>query len=100
MTRYQDDIEYFTEHDTEVLAISVDARPSQKKFAEELGVQYRFLADWPDKEVSRRYGVLSERGFSQRTTFLIDKEGAIRRIDSGRDAMDLTGIKEACADLR
>ncbi len=99
MTRYQDDIEYFNEHDTEILAISVDARPSQKKFAEELGVQYRFLADWPDKEISRRYGVLSERGFSRRTTFLIDKQGTIRRIDSGRDAMDLTGIKGACADL-
>ena len=100
MTRYQDDIEYFSEHDTEVLAISVDALPSQKKFAEELGVQYRFLADWPDKEVSRRYGVLAARGFSQRTTFLIDKQGVIRRIDSGRDAMDLTGIKGASADLR
>ena len=100
MTRYQDDIEYFTKHETEVLAISVDARPSQKKFAEELGVQYRFLADWPDKEVSRRYGVLAERGFSQRTTFLIDKQGVIRHKDSGRDAMDLTGIKGACADLR
>lgn len=100
MKRYQDDIEHFTENDTEVLAISVDARPSQKKFAEELGVQYRFLADWPDKEVSRLYGVLSQRGFAQRTTFLIDKQGKIRRIDSGREAMDLTGIKGACADLR
>ena len=100
MTRYQDDIEYFNEHDTEILAISVDARPSQRKFAEELGVQYRFLADWPDKGVSRRYGVLAEQGFSRRTTFLIDKQGILRRIDSGRDAMDLTGMKEACAELR
>ena len=73
--------------------------PVRKKFAEELGAEYRLLADWPDKEVSRRYGVLSERGFSQRTTFLIDKQGIIRRIDSGRDAMDLTGIKGACANL-
>ncbi len=99
MTRYQDDIDYFHEHDTEILAISVDAVPSQRKFAEELGVEYRFLADWPDKDVSRRYGVLSERGFSKRTTFLIDKQGIVRRIDSGSDAMDLTGIKGACAKL-
>ncbi len=99
MTRYQDDIEYFTEHNTEILAISVDAGPSQKKFAEELGAQYRFLADWPDREVSRLYGVLSEKGFANRTSFLIDKRGIIRRIDSGQDAMNLAGIKAACADL-
>ncbi len=99
MTRYQADIEYFTEHNTEILAISVDASPSQRKFAEELGAQYRFLADWPDREVSRLYGVLSKRGFANRTSFLIDKRGIIRRIDSGQDAMHLAGIKKACADL-
>ena len=77
----------------------MDAQPSQKTFADELGATYRFLGDWPDKEVSRRYGILSERGFSERTTFVIDKQGIIQRIDSGRDALEITGVKSTCASL-
>ena len=100
MSRYQSDIDYFKERDTEILAISVDALPSQKKFAEELGAQYHFLADWPDRDVSRLYGVLSERGFARRTSFLIDKQGIIRRIDSGRDAIEIEGIKSSCDRLQ
>lgn len=50
--------------------------------------------------MSRSYGVLNEeRGIARRTTFLIDKEGIIRRIDSGRDAIDISGIKDACAQF-
>lgn len=53
------------------------------------------------REVSRTYGVLDEeRGVSRRTTFLIDKAGVIQRIDSGRDAIDIAGIKQACGQLQ
>ncbi len=99
MTSYQDDIDFFNEQDTEVLAISIDAQPSQRKFAEEIGAQYRFLADWPDREVSRLYGVLSDNGYAERTTFVIDKQGIIRRIDRGRDAMDISGVKSTCMEI-
>jgi len=99
LQRYQSDLSFFNENNTVVLAISVDAQPSQKTFAEELGAQYQFLSDWPDKEVSRRYGILSERGFAERHTFVIDKQGIIQRIDSGRDAIDITGAKSACSVL-
>lgn len=77
----------------------MDTGPSQKRFAEELGAQYRFLSDWPERQVSRLYGVLLKQGFAQRTTFLIDKNGIIRRIDVGQNAMDLAGVKTDCADL-
>ncbi len=78
----------------------MDARPTQKKFAEEVGAEFTLLSDW-EKEVSRRYGVLNEeRGIARRTTFLIDKEGIIRRIDSGSDAIDIAGLKDACAQLQ
>ncbi len=98
--RYQADIDYFKERDTEILAISVDAQPTQKKFAEELGAQFRFLGDFPDRTVSRLYGVLSDRGVANRATFLVDKLGIIRRIDTGRDALDIGGLKSDCARLR
>jgi peroxiredoxin Q/BCP len=35
----------------------------------------------PDKSVATAYGVLSQRGFANRWTFYIDKEGIIRAID-------------------
>lgn len=78
----------------------MDAQPSQKKFAQELGLEYRLLSDFPDKQVSREYGVLSERGFSRRTTFVIDKTGTIRHIDSGRNALDIAGVKSTCSQLK
>jgi peroxiredoxin len=80
--------------------VSVDARPTQKKFAEEVGAQFSLLSDW-EKDVSRLYGVLNEeRGIARRTTFLIDKEGIIRRMDSGSEAIDIAGLKDACAQLQ
>jgi mycoredoxin-dependent peroxiredoxin len=84
-----------------VIGVSVDTRPAQNKFAEELGVDFPLLSDFPRNEVSRAYGVYDEeRGVARRTTFLIDKQGVIRRIDAGSDAMDPSGVKESCRLLR
>ncbi len=78
----------------------MDARPSQKKFAEEMGVEFTMLSDF-GKSVSRLYGVLDEeRGMARRTTFVIDKAGIIRHIDSGADAIDIAGVKAACGQLQ
>ncbi len=80
--------------------MSVDARPSQKKFAEEMGVEFTMLSDF-GKSLSRLYGVLDEeRGMARRTTFVIDKAGIIRHIDSGADAIDIAGVKAACGALQ
>ena len=79
--------------------MSVDAWPTQKKFAEETGAQFTLLSDFA-KEVSHMYGVLDEKvGVAWRVTFVIDKEGTIRRIDSGEDALDISGVKEVCEQL-
>ncbi len=61
---------------------------------------YRRLSDF-EKSLSRLYGVLDEeRGMARRTTFVIDKAGIIRHIDSGRDAIDIAGVKAACGQLQ
>ncbi len=60
---------------------SVDTPDENKKFAASLGVDYPILSD-PDKSVAKAYGVLNpERGFANRWTFYIDKDGVIREID-------------------
>ena len=35
---------------------------------------------WPHGDVSQAYGVLREQGFTERATFIVDKEGIIRFI--------------------
>jgi hypothetical protein len=32
-------------------------------------------------------------------TFVIDKKGTIRRIDSGEDALDISGVMKMCGEL-
>jgi len=66
------DVAYFT--------ASVDTAEQNKKFAESLDLDYPILSD-PDKSVAKAYGVLSGRGFANRWTFYIDKDGVIKEID-------------------
>lgn len=35
---------------------------------------------WPHGDVAQAYGVLREQGFTERATFIVDKEGIIRFI--------------------
>lgn len=60
---------------------SVDTPEDNKKFAEKLGLDYPILSD-PTKSVAEAYGVLNPaRGFANRWTIYIDKDGTIKEID-------------------
>ena len=63
-----------------VLAISVDAGPSKKAWADALGgVSYDLLSDFhPHGDVARAYGVMRADGISERAIFVVDKAGVIR----------------------
>lgn len=100
MKRYQADIGHFQEKDTQIFGISVDTRFAQKVFADQVGVQFQLLSDFPKNNVSKLYGIFDEeRGVARRTTFVVDKKGIVRRIDAGRDALEIGGVKSACAEL-
>jgi peroxiredoxin Q/BCP len=60
--------------------ISVDPIEDNTKFAESEKADFPMLAD-PTKATATSYGVLSERGFANRWTFYIDKDGKITSID-------------------
>jgi len=49
-------------------------------FAKANGADFPLLSD-PDKSVATKYGVLSARGFANRWTFYIDRNGRIAHID-------------------
>jgi peroxiredoxin len=74
------DIERFREEDTQVLGISVDSTDTNRAWAESLRVENVLLLSdfWPHGEVAQNYGVLREQGFTERTTFIVDKEGVVR----------------------
>jgi peroxiredoxin len=62
-----------------VLAVSVDAGPSKKAWAESLGgISYDLLSDFhPHGKVASDYGVMRNDGISERAIFVIDKDGKI-----------------------
>lgn len=83
MPGYQADLARFTSLDTQVLGVSVDSIFSHQAWAESLGgIEYPLLADfWPHGEIAQKYGVLTDAGHTERTIFVIDRQGIIRHID-------------------
>jgi peroxiredoxin (alkyl hydroperoxide reductase subunit C) len=74
----------YAEEQSQVLGISVDSFHGQAAFATSLGLDATMmLADFePKGAVARDYGVyLDERGHSARATFVIDKQGIVRRAE-------------------
>lgn len=64
-------------------AVSVDSVPCHRAWAKSLGgLTYPLMADYyPHGAVAKKYGVLTDKGYSERVVFLIDKKGIIRWID-------------------
>ena len=63
-------------------------------------MQFPLLSDFK-REVSRAYGVLNEEGgYSNRVTFVIDKEGVIRSIEAGSSAINVAGALSTCEAIK
>ena len=87
----------------QVLAISCDSVPSLQVFGTQEHLEYPLLSDfWPHGEVSREYGVfLEDKGFPNRGTFVIDREGVLRWsvITSPEEARNIEDYTSALAAL-
>jgi peroxiredoxin len=85
------------------LAISVDSKFVQKKFAEEEGYKFSVLADfWPHGQVARDYGVfLEDNGIANRGTFVINKSGELvaKFVTAPGQARSLDEYEKALATL-
>jgi peroxiredoxin Q/BCP len=75
---FRDAADKFAAMDTVVIGISTDKLDDQQKFTEKEKLNFPLIAD-ADKEAAKAYGALSTRGFANRYTFVIDKQGMIRR---------------------
>lgn len=61
------------------MGISVDPLEKQKQFAEKENLPYPMMAD-SEKTLTKAFGSLSQRGFASRHTYVIDKDGTIKKV--------------------
>jgi len=71
---------------TVILGVSADTQEKHKKFIEKYSLTFDLLSD-PDRKVLEKYGVWQEKSLYGkkfmgivRSTFIIDKQGVIRKI--------------------
>ena len=78
----------------------MDSSPSNKAFAEKIGVSFPLLSDWKRK-TTKDYGLYNEEsGYGNRATFVVDKDGKIQHVEVGRTAIDPTGAYQVCDMLQ
>lgn len=65
--------------DSVLFAISIDTVDAQKKFVEEYKIPYLHLSD-SSKQICKKYAGLNIAGLAKRSTFIIDKQGTIKKI--------------------
>ena len=88
-------------YDVTYFMASVDALEGDKgniAFAQAHKADFPLLSD-PTKEAATAYGVLSTRGFANRWTFYIDKDGVITYIDKDVNAHLATSAEFMAAKL-
>ena len=78
---FRDEMEEFRSLSAEVVGVSLDSLESHARFRERHSLPYPLVVD-DDRQISRAYGVLRLGGLLplRRVTFIIDKQGIIRRV--------------------
>ncbi len=69
----------FKKNKIQVLGISVDPKKDIKKFIKDYRLNFPLLSDAGQK-VSKEYGVFNDKGYDNRITFVVDKNGRIADI--------------------
>ncbi len=97
MKAYQEGAPELKKSDTVVMGVSVDDPKTVAEFAEAIKADYALLSD-EQKQVSKSYGVLDPGGrVAQRTTFVVDRDGVVQKIDQGAAALDPAGVITFCS---
>lgn len=79
MALYNEMLKYFSNHDAQMIGISVDSTWCHNAFQQDRKLHFPLLADFePKGEVSKAYGIYDDEvGESKRALFVIDKDGNI-----------------------
>ena len=75
----EENLDAFSDAETDVILVSCDSPPSKQAWKERLGLSYTVASDfWPHGAAAQAYGVFDETaGAPVRGTFLIDKSGTV-----------------------
>jgi thioredoxin-dependent peroxiredoxin len=83
---FRDELPRFKNLNAEIIGISTDSVTSHKKFAGKYDLPFTLLSD-ENKDIVEKYGVWKEKNMygrkkmgTERTTFVIDKDGVVRDI--------------------
>ena len=103
LCQVRDNLADFVNDDVQLLTVSVDSAYAHKVWADREGYEFPLLADfWPHGAVAQAYGVFNvDRGFADRGTFLIDREGIVRfaELNPPGEARDQNRWRKALAAL-
>jgi len=103
LCQVRDNLADFVNDDVQLLTVSVDSAYAHKVWADREGYEFPLLADfWPHGAVAQAYGVFNgDRGFANRGTFLIDRDGVVRFAEeiSPVESRDQNGWRKALASL-
>lgn len=94
---FRDNIFAFRKVGAKIVGISVDDEGSHKAFAEKYGLPFSLLAD-SNGETAKAYGVLTDRSYARRETFLVDPDGRI--VKHYERVTPESHSKEVLADLK
>jgi len=102
MAKYQETSGQFNANNTVILGMSVDSTWANAAFADKLGVKFNILSD-ASREISKSYGVYNDRQLvSNRTTFVIDKNGVVQYSEvtpTVKDLPNFNAVKETLGKL-
>ncbi|NQX13572.1 peroxiredoxin [Microbacteriaceae bacterium VKM Ac-2855] len=99
----RENLALFEHADVELIGVSVDSKHTLRAWGEQMKYDFQMLSDfWPHGDVARQYGVfLEQKGFANRATFLIDREGVIREsfITAPGEARSIEAYRAAIEEL-
>jgi peroxiredoxin len=102
LTEVRDDLGSFDNDAVQVVTVSCDPMYALRAWADREAYFFPLLSDfWPHGEVARSFGVLHQKGFAVRGSFLIDGDRRLRwsQVNGPADRRDFDAARTAIAAL-
>lgn len=96
MRAYRDQYAKVTEKGAQVVGISTDDVATLKRFRDENQLPYPLLSDDGGKIAKQYGGTVPLVGLANRATFVLEKDGTVKDVITGGDAIDPGGAITSC----
>jgi peroxiredoxin Q/BCP len=93
---YRDQYAQVTGKGAQVVGISTDDAATLKRFKEQYALPYPLLSDAGGKVAKQYGGTIAVLGLAHRATFVVDRDGTVKEVVTGGDAINPSGAIAAC----